>query len=230
MTTAAMGGTSGTFRRTQLRGTRSVLLVDDHSIFRAGVARLLEDERTVAAVVQAGDADAAMRLLTERRFDVVILDINLPGRSGLDLIPTMRAMRPEVPILVLSMYPARQYALLAYDAGAVGYVSKDMEAEELLAAIDRVIEGGRYIPPEAAERMLESLDAAPGEDKHVHLSPREDTVMRAIVAGTPMGHIATDMGLSVKTVSTYRTRVFRKLGIESNAELVRYAMRRGLVS
>lgn len=209
-------------------GSRSVLLIDDHSIFRAGAVRLIEEDPDVAVVVQAGDADAGLRLLTERRFDIVILDINLPGRSGLDLLPALRTLRPEVPVLVLSMYPARQYAMLAYEAGAAGYVSKDMDASDLLTAIRRVINGGRYVPEEAAQRMLETLDAAPGGDKHVHLSPREDAVMRALVTGTPVGQIAEDLVLSVKTVSTYRSRLLTKLGLESNADLVRYAMRRGL--
>lgn len=206
-----------------------VLLVDDHTIFRAGLMRLLEEDRRIRTVAQADDGASALRLLRERSFDVVLLDINLPVRSGIELLPSLQRLAPQLPVIVLSMYSAKQYALRAFEAGARGYVSKDMDAELLLEAIHKVVEGGRYITPEVAEQMLEKLDSLQGEDRHLQLSEREYAVMIKIANGVSLTSIAQEMHISIKTVSTYRSRLLKKMGLDGNAALVQYAMRNRLI-
>ncbi|QSE88018.1 response regulator transcription factor (plasmid) [Rhodococcus pseudokoreensis] len=206
-----------------------LLLVDDHTIFRAGLVRLLEEERDIGTVMQASDGATALNLVRTHHFDAVLLDINLPVRSGLEFLPSFRVAAPQLPVIVLSMYSAQQYALRAYEAGASGYVSKDMDAEVLVAAIHKVVEGGRYITPEVAEKMLEGIGALQGENRHLRLSEREFAVMIEIANGSALTAIAQDMHVSVKTVSTYRSRVLKKLGLDSNAALAQYTLRNRLV-
>lgn len=206
-----------------------VLLVDDHTIFRAGLVRLLEEDRDIGSVTQAADGASALKLLRERPIDVILLDINLPVRSGIELLPSIQAIAPQVPVIVLSMYAAKQYALRAFEAGARGYVSKDMDAELVLDAIHRVANGGRYVTAEVAEQMLENIDSLRGEGRHEQLSEREYAVMIKIANGISLTAIAQDLHLSIKTVSTYRSRLLRKLGLDGNAAVVQYAMRNRLI-
>ncbi|MGU3586703.1 response regulator [Rhodococcus sp. C26F] len=204
-------------------------MVDDHTIFRAGLVRLLEEDRDIGSVTEAEDGATALKLIRERRFDVVLLDVNLPVRSGLELLPSFQTLAPHMPVIVLSMYSAKQYALRAFEAGAKGYVSKDMDAEILLEAIHKVANGGRYVTPEIAEQMLENLDSLHGEDRHLKLSEREYAVMIKIASGVSLTSIAQEMHVSIKTVSTYRARLLKKMGLEGNAALVQYAMRNRLI-
>ncbi|MDQ8701110.1 response regulator transcription factor [Streptomyces sp. LHD-70] len=207
----------------------NLLIVDDHTIFRAGLVRLLEEERSIGSVTEATDAHSALELVREESFDVVLLDINLPVKSGLELLPALKDVAPRLPVIMLSMYSAEQYALRAYEAGASAYVSKDMDAEVLMAAIRKVASGGRYITPDIAEQMLRKIDAVPGESPHLQLSAREFEVMTRIASGVSLTSIAHELHLSVKTVSTYRTRLLTKLGLDGNAELVRYALQHRLI-
>ncbi|MFC9871779.1 response regulator [Nocardia salmonicida] len=207
----------------------NVLLVDDHTIFRAGLVRLLEEDRMIESVTQAEDGSAALRQLRERAFDVALLDINLPVRSGIELLPSIQRVAPDLPVIVLSMYSAKQYALRAFEAGARGYVSKDMDADLLIEAIHKVASGGRYITPDVAEQMLEKIGSLQGEDRHLQLSEREFAVMLKIANGVSLTAIAQEMHISVKTVSTYRSRLLKKMGFEGNAALVQYAMRNRLI-
>lgn len=206
-----------------------LLIVDDHTIFRAGLARLLEEEPDIGSVTEATDAAGALAAVREAPFDLVLLDINLPVKSGLDLLPTLRKRAPHLPVLILSMYSAEQYALRSFEAGARGYVSKDMDADELTTAIRKVAVGGRYVIPAVAEQMLQKLDAVPGDAPHEQLSERELEVMMRLAAGHTLTRIGEDLHLSVKTVSTYRSRTLTKLGLESNADLVRYALTHRLI-
>lgn len=211
-----------------------VLLVDDHTIFRAGLVRLLEEDRSIDSVMQAADGATALKLIREHAFSVVLLDINLPVRSGLELLPAIARVAPHLPVIVLSMYSAKQYALRAFEAGARGYVSKDMDADVLVAAIHKVVAGGRYITPEVAEQMLKNVDVLQSEnpqseDRHLALSEREYSVMIRIANGVSLTAIAQEMHVSIKTVSTYRSRLLKKMGVDGNAALVQYAVRNRLI-
>ncbi len=206
-----------------------LLIVDDHTIFRAGVKRLIGDESDMRVVDEASDGATALSKIRSRRYDVVLLDINMSGRSGLDTLAAIRAEHPRLPVVMLSMYAEEQYALLALRARANAYLSKDVDPGELLLAIRRVAQGGRYVTPSAAASVLMEMDRAGDRSLHETLSPREMQIMMKIVKGVSLTEIGVQMCLSVKTVSTYRSRILEKLGVASNAELVQYAMRSGLV-
>jgi DNA-binding NarL/FixJ family response regulator len=207
-----------------------LLVVDDHKIFRAGLQRMISDELDIRVADEASDGGAALAKIRQRRFDVVLLDVNLPGRNGFEVLESIRAERPELPVIMLSMYPEEQYAVLALRARANAYLSKDADPQELLTAIRQVVGGGRYVTPRAAARVLMQLDQPDTARPHEKLSPRELQIMMKIVGGVSLTEIGTQMCLSVKTVGTYRTRILEKLKLSSNAELVQYAMRHGLVS
>jgi DNA-binding NarL/FixJ family response regulator len=207
-----------------------LLVVDDHKIFRAGLQRMISDEQDVRVADEAPDGGTALAKLRQRRFDVVLLDVNLPGRNGFEVLESIRAERPELPVIMLSMYPEEQYAVLALRSRANAYLSKDADPQELLAAIREVARGGRYVSPRTAARVLMQLDRPSSAQPHEKLSPRELQIMLKIVGGVSLTEIGAQMALSVKTVATYRARILEKLGLSSNAELVQYAMRQGLVS
>lgn len=206
-----------------------IVLVDDHTIFREGLKRLLLDEGDFAVVAEACNGPDALTAIRTHQFDVLVLDISMPGRSGLDLIPSIRSEKPLLPIVVLSMYPAEQYAVRAFEAGASGYVTKDMDAVELVASIRKVVQGKRYFSPQVAERVMDNLDRVNGQLPHRDLSSREYEIMRLIVQGVRLTEIGKQFFLSVKTVSTYRSRILKKIGVTTNAELVQYALRHKLI-
>ena len=206
-----------------------LLVVDDHTLSRGGLRRLLADETDMRVVDETGSGAEALAKLRVRRFDVVLLDINLPQRSGLEVLESIRASHPDQAVIMLSMYPEAQFALGALRAGASGYVAKDMEADELLAAIRRVASGGRYVSASLAERAIIGKAADDDRPPHQRLSAREFQVMMSLVQGTGLTEIGHQMSLSVKTVSTYRTRILAKLSEASNADLVRYALRHRLI-
>ncbi len=206
-----------------------IVLVDDHTIFREGLKRLLLDEGDFSVVAEACNGPDALSAIRTHEFDVLVLDISMPGRSGLDLIPSIRSEKPLLPIVVLSMYPAEQYAVRAFEAGASGYVTKDMDAVELVASIRKVVQGKRYFSPQVAERVMDNLDRVNGQLPHRDLSSREYEIMRLIVQGVRLTEIGKQFFLSVKTVSTYRSRILKKIGVATNAELVQYALRHRLI-
>lgn len=202
-----------------------ILIVDDHTIFRSGLKRLLGDEADLRVVAEAGDGAEALRLLRARPVDLVILDINLGGRSGLEVLGAIRRQSPALPVLIMSMYPEAQFAAAAFRDGANGYVSKDATPALLFDAIRRIV-AGRPGPHDArVPAGIRNGDAGP---PHYRLSAREMQIFNLIVAGTPLTEIGERMFLSVKTVSTYRSRVLEKLGLRNNAELVQYAVRHGV--
>ncbi len=208
-----------------------ILVVDDHTIFRSGLRRLLGDEPDMRVAEEAGNAADAMRLLRQGRFDLLILDINLKGRSGLEMLKSVRREWPALPVLMVSMYPEEQFARAALEAGANGYLPKDAEHEALLAAIRRVAQGGGYVTPGFVARSRDARNALDGTPPPLHyrLTAREMQIMSAIVAGKSLTDIAAELCISVKTVSTYRGRILEKLELGSNSELVRYAMQNALL-
>lgn len=202
-----------------------LLVVDDHTIFRAGIARLMSDEPDMRVTGEAADAAEALARVRERRYDVVLLDINLKARNGFETLAAIRAEQPRLPVIMLSMYVEAQYARMALRARANAYLSKDTSPDELLRAIRRVAGGGVYVGPGAAP-LPAADEAAP---PHQALSPREMQVMQKIACGVPLTTIGVQLCVSVKTVSTHRSRILEKLGLASNAELVQYALRHGLI-
>jgi two-component system, NarL family, invasion response regulator UvrY len=206
-----------------------MLIVDDHEIFRRGVKQILADEFPQLEVGEARDARQALAAAHERAWDMVLLDINLPGRSGLDLLDDLRRLNPRLPVVVLSNYPEADYALRALKLGASGYVSKQSASDELLAAIRKAMAGGRYITPSLAEKLAATLSGDFTAAPHETLSNRELQVLRLIATGKTVKEIAAQLSLSEKTVGTYRTRISQKMGLATNVELTRYALQHKLV-
>jgi len=202
-----------------------ILMVDDHAIFRSGLRRLLADEVDMRIVAEAGNGQEAIDILRRRAFDLVLLDVNMGGRSGLDTMRRIRAEWPCLPVIMLSMYPEEQYAPMAFELGANGYLSKDRDAEQLVAAIRSVATGGCYLPPGMRRSALRTGGDAP---LYQRLTEREWEILRLIVQGVSLTEIGDRLCLSVKTISTYRTRLLVKLNLASNAELVRYCMEKGI--
>jgi len=207
-----------------------VLVVDDHTIFRSGLKRLLSDEIDMRVVDEARNgAEMLAKLRQPHNFNVVLLDINMEGRSGLDTLESVRTDFPKLPVLVLSMYPEEQYALAAIQAGANGYVSKDIDASELIKAIRQVAAGGRYLTANGAQKVLMHLGGGDNPTPHQKLTAREYQIMLMMVKGTSLTEIGEKIFISVKTVSTYRSRILSKLGISNNAELILYAVRHRII-
>lgn len=201
-----------------------LLVVDDHTIFRAGVRRLMSDEPDIRVTAEAGDSAEALAAVRGGHFDVVLMDIHLGARNGLETLAVLRGERPRLPVIMLSMYDEAQYARRALRAGANAYLSKDVSHEELLCAIRRVRGGGTYVT--AGFAVLAQASAC---QPHQQLSPREMQVLHKIVRGVSLTEIGVQMCVSVKTIGTHRHRILEKLGLGSNAELVQYAVRHGLV-
>lgn len=207
-----------------------VLVVDDHTIFRAGVARLLGDEPDIRVTGEACDGPEAMRMIRARPFDLVLMDINMRPRSGLDTLVSLRAEKPRLPVIMLSMYLESQYARQAIKARANAYLSKDVGPEELVHAVRQVARGGVYVTRGYALERAGAMPAPPqGRPAHEVLSPREMQVLHKIACGVSLTEIGAQMCVSVKTIATHRSRVLDKLGMTSNAQLVQYAVRHGLV-
>ena len=206
-----------------------ILLVDDHTILRSGLRRILEDEFPGLAVGEAAQAEEALALLKGGSWDLVLLDVSLPGRSGLDILPEIKARHPRLPVLMLSMFGEQQFAVRALKAGAAGYLTKERAAEELILALRTVLGGRRYVSASLAEQLAAQVALDRDRAPHERLSAREFEVFRRIAAARGVTEIAEELGLSVKTVSTYRTRILEKMEMGSNAELMQYAIRQGLV-
>ena len=196
---------------------------------RQGLKLILADHFPRAAFGEARSAQEALQLTWKERWDVVILDITIPGRGGLEVLKEIKRARPKVPVLILSMHPEDQFAVRMLKAGAAGYMTKGSAGEELVGAIKKVVSGGRYVSPLLAERMASYLDIDLRKAPHERLSNREFLIMRLIASGRSVGQIAKELSLSVSTVSTYRSRILHKMDMEHNAELTRYAVQNGLV-
>jgi two-component system, NarL family, invasion response regulator UvrY len=206
-----------------------VLIVDDHAIVRRGLRELLSDEFRGAAFGEASDARQALEQLRKAEWDVVLLDIALPRKSGLDLLKELKAEWPKLPVLVLSGHPEDQFAVRALKAGAGGYMTKESAPEELPKAVRKILAGGRYVSPALAEQLALGVKQDVTRTPHETLSDREYDVMTRIASGKSVKEIADELSLSAKTISTYRTRILEKLGVRNSAEIVQYAIRNGLV-
>lgn len=205
-----------------------VLLVDDHEVVRKGIRAILEDRCSPIDIAEAGSGDAALQKLQDV-FDAVILDLSMPGRSGIDLLAEIKHRHPKLPVLILSLHGEEQFAVRALRAGAAGYLTKAAAPDQLVTAFEKIVRGGRYVTETLAERLAATAGGESTDAPHDRLSNREFEVMRGIASGESVGEIAARMHLSVKTVSTYRTRLLEKMGMETNSELTRYALQNGLV-
>jgi len=206
-----------------------VLIVDDHPVVRKGLTQILCEEPDVEIAAEAKTAAESLDMVKEKEWDVVVLDITLPDRSGLEALKDIKAIRPDLPVLILSMHPEDQYALRVLKAGAAGYVNKDSASEELVKAVRKVVGGGRYVSPFMAEKLAVVVGGDYEKPLHEGLSDREFQVMCMLASGKRLKEVAAELCLSVKTVSTYRARILEKMGMESNAELTYYAVKNGLV-
>jgi two-component system invasion response regulator UvrY len=204
-----------------------VLLVDDHEVVRKGLRAILDDRFAGIEVAEASSGDEALAALTGP-FDAVILDLSMPGRSGIDLLSEIKHRHPRLPVLIMSLHGEEQFAVRALRAGASGYLTKSAAPEQLISAFERIVRGGKYITETLAERLATAASGDVGAP-HDRLSQREFEVMRGIASGESVGEIAGRMHLSVKTVSTYRARLLDKMGMATNSELTRYAIQNGLV-
>lgn len=206
-----------------------ILLVDDHAIVRKGIAQLLT--RTKAEVDEASSCSEALARVAGKDYDIVLLDISMPGRNGLETLSILRHDKPQLPVLILTMYPEEQYAIRAMKSGASGYLTKDCNPKELLAAINKILKGGKYVSETLLGIFTEELTRGFPKEKVLHdqLSDREYQIARLIANGRTVGQIADEINLSVNTVSTYRMRVLTKLNMKTNSELTAYMVRKGFV-
>jgi two-component system, NarL family, invasion response regulator UvrY len=208
-----------------------VLIADDHTIFREGLKRVLEEHQELSVSGEAEDGWKALREIRKQCYDIILLDISMPGKDGLEVLKEIRAENIHVPVLILSMYPEEQYALRALKAGASGYLTKESAPEELLEAIRRITEGGKYISSSIAERLADALltKGSKTDNPHELLSDREYQVLCMIGAGKTVTEIGEELSLSVKTIATYRSRIIEKTGLKNNSEIIRYVVRKNLI-
>lgn len=205
-----------------------VIIADDHELMREGVKKILRSEPKLRIVGEAASADELLELLRTRDADVLILDINLPVRSGLDALVEIRRAQPALAVVMLSMYPEDRFALRALKAGAAAYVNKASAAEELVRAVRKVAKGARHIGPVVADLLARELQDPKSASPHERLSARESQILSLFGAGESAKQIAAALSISVNTVYTYRARIEKKMGMQANAELIRYAFRHGL--
>lgn len=206
-----------------------VLIADDHAVVRRGVSQILSEVPDIFAAGEASTGQEVLQAIRESEYDVVLLDIGMPEGSGIETLNQLRSLKPEMPILIFSIHPEEQYAIRALKAGAAGYVTKDRASEELVTAIRKVFQGGKYITYSLGERLAAELEGEIEGEPHQSLSDREFQVMCFIATGNTVTDIANELSLSVKTISTYRTRILEKLDLRNNAEIIRYALKHGLV-
>ena len=205
------------------------LVADDHAVVRRGLKDLLRESGDIIVEGEATNAQEVLDQVRKRTWDVVVLDINLPDRSGLDLIGELKRERPDLPILILTICAEEQFAVRALRSGASGYVTKESAPEELIQAVRKVVGRGRYVSPGVAERLAVWIDDSTDKLPHETLSEREFQIFRILASGRTVGHAAEELNLSVKTVSTYRARVLEKMRLRTNAELTLYAVRNRLI-
>ena len=206
-----------------------IAIVDDHAMVRAGLRQFFADQTDFTVVAEAANGRDAMDIVRKGEVDVIVLDIAMPDQSGVDTLAAIRARAPDLPVLILSGYPEAHYATAMLRHGASGYLNKDCDPEEIVRAIRTVYRGRKYITAGVAERLAEGLSGGGEGPLHEQLSERELQVFLRLAKGETIGHMADSMSLSVKTVSTYRTRVMEKMGLESNSDLTYYALKNGLI-
>jgi two-component system invasion response regulator UvrY len=208
-----------------------ILIADDHPVVRRGLKQVLEEHKGLAVTAEAEDGVETLSKVRSGDFDVVLLDISMPGRNGLEILQELKRERPDLKVLVLSMHSEEDYAMLAIRQGASGYLTKASAPEELVSAVRKVCAGHTYVTPALAEQLAESLGKMRGEPlPHEKLSPREFQVMRMIASGKSIKQISGELFINARTASTYRSRILGKMRMKTNADLIRYAMRNMLVS
>lgn len=205
-----------------------ILITDDHAVVRHGLKQILADEFKRSEFGEARNAQEAIDAVLKQNWDIVVLDITMPGRSGLEVLREIKKHKPRLPVLVLSMHPESQFAVRVLKRGASGYMTKESAPEELVGAIRKILAGGRFVSASLAEKLATYL-ASDEKQPQERLSDREFQVLRLIGSGRMVGDIARELSLSVKTISTYRSRILEKMGMKNNAELMRYAMQHQLV-
>jgi DNA-binding NarL/FixJ family response regulator len=206
-----------------------IAIVDDHAIVRAGLRQFFADQPDFAVVAEAANGRDALAIVRAGEIDVMVLDISMPEQNGVDTLAAIKLRAPELPVLILSGFPEAHYATTLLRQGASGYLNKDCDPEEIVKAIRTVFRGRKYISAGLAERLAEGLVAGGDKPLHEQLSERELQVFLRLAQGQTIGHLADDLSLSVKTVSTYRSRVMDKMGLESNSDLTYYALKNGLI-
>ena len=205
-----------------------VVVVDDHAVVREGLKRIISESPNMSVAGEASGGNEAIEVVNKTPCDAVVLDITMPDRSGMDVLKQIHNENPRLPVIVLSIHSEDQYAIRSLRAGAAGYLTKETAPAKLIEAIRKVVRGGKYVSPSLAEKLVFDLDRE-GKQPHELLSDREYQVLCMIASGKTVSVIATDLKLSVKTVSTYRARILEKLDMANNAELTRYAIKAGLV-
>ena len=205
-----------------------VMIADDHALFRAGLRSLLEDTGEFEVVAEACNGEDALKAVREQEIDVTLLDLSMPKQSGIDVLKRMKLLKPDMAVLILSMYPEEQYAVNMLRSGASGYLTKESAPEQVVTALRTVRKGRKYISGEVAELLAETPDATTAP-LHGSLSQREFQIFCKLAGGRSVSEVAAELFLSVKTISTYRTRVLEKMGMHSNADLTYYAIKNGII-
>jgi two-component system, NarL family, invasion response regulator UvrY len=208
---------------------KKILIVDDHEVLRDGVKRVFDKQRGTAIFGEASTLQEALTLVREQDWDIVVLDISLGDRSGLEVLKELKEIRPRLPVLILSMHSEEQFARRALKAGASGYITKDSPRAELVKAVNKVMSGGTYVSPALAEKLIIYLREDIDRPLHETLSDREFEVLRLIASGKTVSEVASILSLGDSTISTYRGRILEKMGMKTNAELTHYAIQKKLV-
>ena len=206
-----------------------ILITDDHAIVRRGLKEILLEEYPFAEIGEASDAEELIKKTFAENWDIIICDLNMPGRSGLDALKQIKQSLPKLPVLIMSMYPEDQYAVRVMKAGAAGYFNKNSIHDELIKAIETVRTGKKFITPAIAEQLIDSFHKERDEAPHLFLSDREFDVFKLLTSGKTISEIADQLSLSPNTVSTYRSRILEKMQMHSNTELIRYALEEKLI-
>jgi DNA-binding NarL/FixJ family response regulator len=206
-----------------------ILIADDHAVVRRGLREIMADALPGAAFSEAGNGDEVLSHLAKSQIAMLVLDINMPGRSGMDVLRDVKHTHPRLPVIILSCQPEEQYAVRCLRAGAAAYINKESASEELAMATKKILSGGRYVSMSLAEKLIDNLDESVDKPLHELLSDREHEVMKMIAAGVPLTEIGERLHVSVKTISSYRARIMEKMKMKSNADLTRYAMTHGLI-
>ena len=212
-----------------MNSNMKILIADDHAIVRHGLKQILADEFKRASFAEARNGQEVLDTVWKQNYDVVVLDITMPGRSGLEVLKEIKKAKPRLPVLVLSMHPEDQFAMRVLESGASGYMTKESAPAELVGAVKKIMAGGRHISTSVAELMASYITMDSSRPSHEQLSNREFQVMRMIASGKTVSEIARMLSLSVRTISTYRARILEKMGMKTNAELTHYAFQHSLV-
>ena len=206
-----------------------ILVADDHAVVREGIKTILSGQEGLVVEDEAENGQEVLSRITKKEYDLVLLDISMPGRSGLEILEEIKAMQPKLPVLILSMHPEEQYAVRMLRGGASGYLTKASAPQELVRAIRKISGGGKYVTASLAEKLACELDAHADKPRHERLSNREYQVMLMLAAGQSVNEIADELCLSAKTITTYRTRILEKMDMKKNAELTLYAVKNDLI-